>query len=181
MDACGRAIRLPPLARDKPPSRVLAFTTLRVLEAGVPLLMVLISILILSKYEGRRLWSPPPLAPLAPVFTGVSKKKKKNITLIRYVGGCSSNLWNLSWVGGKEGDERRDGVNGLLVRTRTEREEKGVYSERRIHTYIITFILESQRNGRARTAAERLLQPSALSPSTPSSTTPARPDESIRA
>ena len=83
-------------------------------------------------------------------------------------------------VGGKR-DERHLEVNGLLVRTRTEREEKGLYSECRIHTYIITFILESQRNGRARTAAERLLQPSALSPSTPSSTTPARPDESIRA
>ena len=41
--------------------------------------------------------------------------------------------------GGGKRDERHLEVNGLLVRTRTEREEKGLYSECRIHTYIITF------------------------------------------
>ena len=36
--------------------------------------------------------------------------------------------------GGGKRDERHLEVNGLLVRTRTEREEKGLYSECRIHT-----------------------------------------------
>jgi len=95
MDACGRVIRegLAPLARDPPPSRVLATVTLRVLEAGVPVLVsILILILILSMYEGRsqagRLWSPSPLAPLAPVFTGVSPKKKKKIKHSHPLRGC---------------------------------------------------------------------------------------------